>query len=158
MTEKKSEDPDNLTLGQASCLVLGLPPSIENRKISKEIIEETQIVEVSYKRRGDPFEPFLIGKKVKYTNPFLYKSYDATPPPSPEFSSGMTNMSKNVIVFLFSSSPFVDDHISVASTGSNEEEVADLFSQEDESKKKERSDFSVLSEKTKGTRQFILQL
>lgn len=157
MTERKSEDPDNLTLGQASCLVLGLPPSIENRKISKEIIEETQIVEVSYKRRGDPFEPFLIGKKVKNTNPFLYKSYDVTPPLSPKFESGMTNMSKNVII-SYSLFFFVDDHISIASTGSNGEEVADLVSQEDEFKKKERSDLSVLSEKTKGTRKFILQL
>ncbi|GAA5814203.1 hypothetical protein MFLAVUS_007696 [Mucor flavus] len=129
ISDEIKTNPDNLTLGQASCLVLGLPPSIENRKISKEIIEETQIVEVSYKRRGDPFEPFLIGKKVKNTNPFLYKSYDVTPPLSPKFES--------------------DDHISIASTGSNGEEVADLVSQEDEFKKKERSDLSVLSEKTK---------
>ncbi|GAA5800961.1 hypothetical protein HPULCUR_006401 [Helicostylum pulchrum] len=129
MTDKKCENPDILTLGQASCLVLGLPPSIENRKKSKEIIEDSKIVEVSYKRRGDPFEPFLIGKKVKYTNPFLYKSYDVTPPPSPKSSS--------------------NDHISIASTGSNEEETVDLTSQEDESKKKETSDLSVLSEKTK---------
>ncbi|MBM6385835.1 MAG: hypothetical protein JSY10_17910 [Paenibacillus sp.] len=154
MIEKESENSDILTLGQASCLVLGLPPSMENRKLSKEIIEETKIVEVSYKRRGDPFEPFLIGKKVKCVNPFLYKSYDVTPPPSPKFSSGMAKSSKNVSCFLILL--VVDDHISIASTGSSQEEAVNLISQEEEHK--ETSDLSVLSQKTKGTGQFILQL
>ncbi|KAI8088269.1 hypothetical protein BDF21DRAFT_449999 [Thamnidium elegans] len=118
---------------------------MENRKLSKEIIEETKIVEVSYKRRGDPFEPFLIGKKVKCVNPFLYKSYDVTPPPSPKFSSGMAKSSKNVSCFLILL--VVDDHISIASTGSSQEEAVNLISQEEEHK--ETSDLSVLSQKTK---------
>lgn len=79
-----SQELELLTLGQASCLVLGLPPSVENRKKAKKIINDAKVMEVTYKRLSDPFEPILIGKRVKYTNPFKYRSYNNTPPPSPK--------------------------------------------------------------------------
>lgn len=86
-SREKNDDNYMLTLGQASCLVLGLPPTHDNRKKAKKIIEESSLFEVTYKRSTDPLYPFVIGKQVKDLNPYLYKSYPPTPPaedaPSP---------------------------------------------------------------------------
>lgn len=72
------------TLGEASCLTLGLVPNKSNRSRAKELIHKTNLCEVSYKRNSDPFEPFIVSKRLKKINPFLYKSYDDTPPSSPK--------------------------------------------------------------------------
>ncbi|KAG2195907.1 hypothetical protein INT47_002950 [Mucor saturninus] len=79
----EEESKESLTLVQASCLVLGLVPSKKDRVKAKEMIENTKICEVTYKRTGDPFEPALTSKRLKQLNPFLYKSYNETPPSSP---------------------------------------------------------------------------
>jgi hypothetical protein len=72
-----------LTLGQASCLVLGLPPTRDNRKKAGEMIKKTNLLEVTYKQSVDPLYPFVVGKQVKKLNSFLYKNYPPTPPQSP---------------------------------------------------------------------------
>lgn len=83
MSKGETNEDSLPTLGEASCLVLGLIPNQKNRGRAKTAIEEAKIIDVSYKRSGDPFEPFIVSKKLKTLNPFLYKSYNVTPPQSP---------------------------------------------------------------------------
>jgi hypothetical protein len=73
---------DLLTLGQASCLALCLPPTKENRKQAKQIFTGS-LFEVTYLKDANPLLPVAIGKNVKILNPFLYNSYPETPPLSP---------------------------------------------------------------------------
>lgn len=68
-----------ITLGQASCLVLSLPPSEENRRKAKEIISKSSF-DVTFLKNTDPMVPVAIGKVTKKLNPFLYCSYPETPP------------------------------------------------------------------------------
>lgn len=72
-----------LTLGQATCLVLGFPPTEENRKKAKEIMEKELLLEVTFDCWSSPLEPYVIGKTLKTMNPFVYQSYPPTPPPEP---------------------------------------------------------------------------
>lgn len=74
-----------LTEGQACCLVLGKPPTEENRKEAKQIFADSPFG-VTYLYGTNPMEPVAMGKDVIKQNPFKYKSYNATPPPSPELS------------------------------------------------------------------------
>lgn len=93
---------ESLTLGEASCLVLGMIPNKKNRGKAKKIIEESKNYEVSYKRNSSPFKPFIIGKRVKRMNPFLYKTYAITPPSSPSpFGIYIDNGSKVWIQFKY---------------------------------------------------------
>lgn len=75
---------DMLTLGQASCLALCLPPTEENRKRAKKIFRES-LFEVTYLKDANPMVPVAIGKNAKTLNPFLYNSYPETPPSSPVY-------------------------------------------------------------------------
>jgi hypothetical protein len=82
MSSKKDDNEKTeqlLTQGQASCLVFGLAPTKTNRNIANDRMKSLPFLEVVYKRTGDPFEPLIIGKKLRKMNPFLYKSYPSTP-------------------------------------------------------------------------------
>jgi hypothetical protein len=70
-----------LTLGQATCLVMGMPPTEENRKRAKEIMEKVPGLEVAYNYGSSHLEPYVIGKKWKTMHPYFYQSYPPTPPP-----------------------------------------------------------------------------
>ncbi|KAI8388004.1 uncharacterized protein BYT42DRAFT_543383 [Radiomyces spectabilis] len=76
---------NRLTLGQASCLVLGLPPTPENRKSSKEWFKSSPLA-VTFKDDDNPLEPIAIGKAVKQQNVFRFHDYPETPSTSRENS------------------------------------------------------------------------
>lgn len=78
-------DSELLSQGQASCLVLGLEPTDENRKRAKQTMEEIGM-SATYIRGSNPQVPTAIGSNVKRLNPFLYQSYAPTPPTSREAS------------------------------------------------------------------------
>ncbi|CAO3633593.1 unnamed protein product [Cunninghamella blakesleeana] len=75
-----------LTFGQASCLILGLPPTNENRKIAKEKMKKINM-EPTYLDQAHQSIPTAIAKNVMELNPFLYRSYPETTPPSPKNSA-----------------------------------------------------------------------
>ncbi|KAF7720806.1 hypothetical protein EC973_006011 [Apophysomyces ossiformis] len=75
-----------LTLGQAACLVLGDPPTIENRKEAKEYFAKSRLA-VTYIRNHDPYAPIAVGKALVERDPFKYQTYPDTPHLSPTIGS-----------------------------------------------------------------------
>ncbi|KAI8891421.1 hypothetical protein K501DRAFT_265280 [Backusella circina FSU 941] len=71
-----------ITLGQASCIVLDLALTTENRQIAKQQIKES-LFGVTYLHEKGPSEPMVMGKSIISKNPFKYLSYPDTPPGSP---------------------------------------------------------------------------
>jgi hypothetical protein len=68
-----------LTLGQASCLVLGYKPNDpEVRKKAKEHLEKSGLIAVHI-RNHDPFQPLAIGINVHERDPFKFISYPDSP-------------------------------------------------------------------------------
>ncbi|KAI8047843.1 uncharacterized protein B0P05DRAFT_565257 [Gilbertella persicaria] len=68
-----------LTLGQASCLVLGYKPNDpEERKKAKEHLEKSGLIAVHI-RNHDPFQPMAIGINVHERDPFKFISYPDSP-------------------------------------------------------------------------------
>ena len=63
-----------LTLGQASCLVLGLEPTPENREKAKKVMEDTPFA-VTYRHGQNPKEPMAIAKSLVKLDPFKYREY-----------------------------------------------------------------------------------
>lgn len=74
---KETEKKELLTLGHASCLVLGVKMTPENRKLSKEYFETTRLT-VTYISGLDPMEPMALGKEVVDLNNMKYCSYPNT--------------------------------------------------------------------------------
>ncbi|KAI9499611.1 hypothetical protein BDB00DRAFT_794789 [Zychaea mexicana] len=74
-----------ITLGQASCLVLDMVPTDENRKKAVDIMAASPFG-VTYTSTKGHFEPFALAKTIIAKNPYKYKVYPATPPTSPEQS------------------------------------------------------------------------
>ncbi|KAI9284659.1 hypothetical protein BC943DRAFT_325327 [Umbelopsis sp. AD052] len=70
---------DMLTLGQASCLVLGFPPNEpgQQKKAIKYLCKCGLIV--AYLRGNDPFRPMAIGMEVYNRDPYNYISYPDSP-------------------------------------------------------------------------------
>ncbi|CAO3695764.1 unnamed protein product [Umbelopsis ramanniana] len=71
-----------ITHGQACCLVLGVPPTQENRVSSKEYFESSRLT-VCYVDSLGPLRPFAMGKDVVARDPFTYQSYITTCHSSP---------------------------------------------------------------------------
>lgn len=71
-----------ITHGQACCLVLGVPPTQENRVSSKEYFESSRLA-VCYVDSLGPLHPFAMGKDVVARDPFNYRSYTTTRPTTP---------------------------------------------------------------------------
>ncbi|KAI9499002.1 hypothetical protein BDB00DRAFT_797749 [Zychaea mexicana] len=68
-----------LTLGQASCLVLGYKPNDpEERKKAKEHLEKSGLIAVHI-HNHDPFQPMAIGINVHKRDPFKFISYPDSP-------------------------------------------------------------------------------
>jgi hypothetical protein len=92
---------DIITKGQASCLVLSLPPTEKNRAKAKQIFKESSFA-VTYIKGTDQHSPIAIGKKSKKLNPFKYLSYPSTPPSiteEPIFKDGETLLDKTESLF-----------------------------------------------------------
>lgn len=75
-----------LTLGQASCLVLGYKPTNENRKIAKKHLQETGLIAFHF-RGQDPMRPAAIGLDVHERDPYTFLTYPSTPILSPTETS-----------------------------------------------------------------------
>ncbi|KAG0758629.1 hypothetical protein G6F57_011847 [Rhizopus arrhizus] len=75
-----------LTKGQASCLVLDMVPTKENRKLAKWKIESIGLTP-TYTNETSAMEPLAIAATLQQKNPFRYMAYDDTPPSSPCESS-----------------------------------------------------------------------
>ncbi|KAG2221911.1 hypothetical protein INT45_013247 [Circinella minor] len=71
-----------LTLGQASCLVLGYKPNDENRKKAKEHLQGSGLV-AFYFRGQDPMRPAAIGSDVLERDPYTFLTYPPTPSLAP---------------------------------------------------------------------------
>lgn len=84
-----------LTKGQASCLVLGLVPTDENRKVSKSKLESIGL-SAMYTNKSSFMEPTAIATTIQQKNPFKYFTYDDTPPGSPA-----ENTKKKGITYIF---------------------------------------------------------
>lgn len=68
-----------LTLGQASCLVLGYLPNVsEERKKAKQHLQKSGLI-AAYLRGQDPFRPMAIGMNVIERDPYTYISYPESP-------------------------------------------------------------------------------
>ncbi|KAI9031044.1 hypothetical protein CLU79DRAFT_831566 [Phycomyces nitens] len=66
-----------LTLGQASCLVLGYKPTNENRKIAKKYLQETGLIAFHF-RGQDHMRPAEIGLDVHERDPYTFLIYPST--------------------------------------------------------------------------------
>ena len=75
-----------LTKGQASCLVLDMIPTKENRKFAKWKVESIGLTP-TYTNETSVMEPLAIATTLQQKNPFKYMAYDDTPPSSPCESS-----------------------------------------------------------------------
>ncbi|KAI7905200.1 uncharacterized protein BX663DRAFT_541419 [Cokeromyces recurvatus] len=93
-----------LTLGQASCLVLDLQMTNENRQIAKKIMKESPFG-VTYIYGTTYLEPVVIAKSLIAKNTYKYKHYPETPPGSPNL-----NPVKNEIDIVDENN---DDHFGV---------------------------------------------
>ncbi|KAI9492215.1 hypothetical protein BDB00DRAFT_883568 [Zychaea mexicana] len=69
---------NNLTRGQAICLVLDMVPTVENRRKGNDIQWSP-----AFRNSGKPSASFCYGESVIEKNPFTYKTYPRTPPTSP---------------------------------------------------------------------------
>ncbi|KAI7873584.1 hypothetical protein K492DRAFT_138863, partial [Lichtheimia hyalospora FSU 10163] len=87
----------NLTLGQASCLVLGWEPTPSNRKKPKKTFQDMP-VGVTYKQGDNPMEPCAMGKDIIARNPFKYRTYPPTPSSSPRLSPTSAPASTSISV------------------------------------------------------------
>lgn len=85
-----------LTLGQASCLVLGyIPNDPEERKKAKEHLEKSGLIAVHI-RNHDPFQPMAIGIKVHARDPFKFLSYPDSPTmPSTDLPGNIDDLDGN---------------------------------------------------------------
>lgn len=75
-----------LTLGQASCLVLDLQMTNENREIAKKTMKESPFG-VTYIYGTSYLEPAVIAKSIIEKNTYKYQHYPETPPGSPSLDS-----------------------------------------------------------------------
>ncbi|KAI7846970.1 hypothetical protein BDC45DRAFT_472958 [Circinella umbellata] len=67
-----------LTLGQASCLVLGYKINEENRQKAKKQLQKCGLLAIHI-REQDPFRPTAIGQDVFERDPFTFVTYPPTP-------------------------------------------------------------------------------
>lgn len=77
--------PKKLTKGQASCLVLDMIPTKENRDLAKWKLQSIGLAP-TYTNETSAMEPLAIAATLQKKNPFKYMSYDDTPPSSPSES------------------------------------------------------------------------
>lgn len=73
-----------LTKGLASCIVLDLIPTPENRELAKKTMEKSCFQVVYTGNEQD--NPLNICKSLVEKNPHKFKAYPDTPPPSPQLA------------------------------------------------------------------------